>query len=245
MRIGHSRYLLPKNQMSRDKIPEGFYWSPSRHALAKSCQSCFIRKYVYEQPYDQEYNKAFDYGHKVHDMAEGKDRGAIEEKMVKDGWTLDELNMLQEHVELYDKYAKKLKFSDVDISEHEAVGNIEGLPIPFYGILDRLLVKDKQVYGFVEIKTSAQPWSQTRIETDDQLTWYWTWYRYTYGDEPKAFLLDFVKNKEKPTAICKRIRRTDEDCTRLIAEAKDLHERYVENVKDVEPVCKRTFFCPY
>lgn len=237
--------------------PAGFYWSPSRHFLAKKCPACFVRKYVYLIPTLPEDNEALRYGSVLHEAMEGK---KIDEEAVlkRDGFQT--LNAIHAHLRGFDRYAQRIGFSEWDHPEYE-FGKQVGIPLrspsgeehpfPFYGIVDRLLCNnpldgDGEInpWGWVDYKTGTKAWSQSQIDGSDQFSFYTLAYRTLFGSDPKAYLINFIKDGEASVRP-RRVSRTDEQLETLWRETLNLYDTLVTHATDVSEPCRRTLFCPY
>lgn len=191
---------------------------------------------------------ALEYGSTLHRAMEGQDIMETREEM--EDQTRD---MLDAHLSHYEEYAKRLKFTALDIPEHEynmvlkhpVTG--EPFPVPFYGIVDRQLKKeDGKPRGFVDFKTSSQEWGQAKLDSTKQFTWYCLADWQESGVFPEdMFMLNFVKDQLKPYARVKRVNRSVDQCAEVFEEAVGLYNKCVVNSDSVEKVCARSFFCPY
>lgn len=236
---------MPDNR----NVPDGFYWSPSRHSLATTCPSCFIRKYVYNEPREEEDYDYFRYGEVLHAAMEGRD---VKEAMEKAGMLEDGMRamaMIHKHLKDYEKYEKLMKFGKRDKPEYEFKLTLhhpvtgEAAPCPFYGIVDRLLCKAKP-WGWVDYKSSKNEWSQGQIDRHKQFTFYTMAFTQENGFEPKAFIINFVKDMQKPYARGRKVERSVQDCVKVFEEMVQLHHDLVENPLNCKETCRKTRFCP-
>lgn len=245
---------------------EGFYWSASRHSLAKQCECCFYKKYVLGIPYEHD-DSVFNYGQKLHTSfetgkaLEGEDLGRFLESE-----KLGDFVAYHQHLEQYADYAKRLRFSHDDLPEHRFRIALPNMSVPFEGVIDRLLIglppvavqeedaaslvnpkkPELRVWGWVDYKTRRQPWSQREIDEHIQFTFYWHWFVFKYLKEPRAFIMNFCKPSDTQAARVqvRAIKRTPEQCRAAVAEAEELYQRIVVR-NEYNPVCANHFFCPY
>jgi len=230
--------------------PDTFYWSPSRHNLALQCEWCFARRYILGM--ESKSRGEYRYGKTLHGYLETKvepSEGVMVDLLEQEG--LVDYIGFKKHQELYEDVYKQLSFTDKDTPEYE-IGQKgeevylehpvtkEKMPIPFFGIIDRLTS-----YGFVDYKTGRGTWGPKKIKDTKQFTYYWMWYKQKHGVDPRAYIVNFIKPKDEKEGrvIIKDIERSEQECIDLWEEAMGLYTNLIENGNfDIE--CEGHFFCP-
>jgi hypothetical protein len=244
--------------MPKRNPPDGFYWSPSRHKLALACPWCFVRKYVLNVPCPALESDSLTYGKLLHAFLE---TGAVDEAAVLQlGFT--KLESFQRHIAQYANVMEELGYSDFDEREFEcgAAGTPlflkdplteEAWNVPFYGIMDRLLRHCERFtppeWGWVDYKTSVRKWTPRQTKEEKQFTFYCLAFYSAFHSWPKAYLVNFVKPSkfsDTPGVQIQFIQRTEAECSALLREAKELHDRLVLR-EDCDRTCRHTFCCPF
>lgn len=191
------------------------------------------------------------YGKVLHKFLEtGKVSDDDKEDVLREGGLIDFMG-LEHHQELFAGVVCNLRLTDKDTPEYE-IGKKgkevylehpktkEKMPIPFYGIVDRLTTD-----GFIDYKTGRSAWGPKKIKDCKQFTFYWMWYVQEFGREPNAHIVNFIKPKDdkEATVVIKDIKRTKQECIDLWEEAMELYTRLIVR-GDCNPECQKHFFCP-
>jgi len=236
---------MPKNDL-KPKV----YWSPSRHWLAKQCLRRWAFKYRLGVPYEED-ETIFHYGRLVHKYLETGIKPE-EKEMLCGNKPFETMYNFQRHAELAEEYLKRIGTSDEDNAECEFAlplkypsGRKPKYKIKIYGIIDRKL-KD---WRMIDYKTGAQKWSQTKLDTHDQFTFYmWASWCET-GEMKDFFMLNFIRGNmeagKEPDIQMRKVERHEDDFETLMDEVERLWRQTMVEESTEKCEGNHCFHCPF
>ena len=131
------------------------------------------------------------------------------------------------------EFVENLKF--YDMSEFEITCNVKGVPI-----LSFIDSYNSETNNFFEYKTGRHPWTQSKVQKHDQLTFYATALKYSVGKMPEECELLWVETKEGTGAV-EDFWRSDENKINVTGKIKsfkrEFDEREIERMEDLIVKC--------